>query len=397
MKQAKNKHRDLCIGLKTQEALEYDVGSEELRLANRDAGPFRWLIGVFAQANDPSVFTDTRSFNGDPSNPASLADPTQYSDEDTDVVQRHREYAVFGNTSYDWSKWTFEAGLRADYNNSSLTDALHGVSNEQHGTEILPKFSASYHFDKDVMGYATIARGFQPGDLVEEFDAAGNPFAGKYRPETTWNYELGFKSTFFDRLRFNAAVFYIQYQDRLFQTVALEANQFVQVTTNIGPSHNYGAEFDVSARLTRELLLTASMGVTEAVWGNVPFYDLDLNVPTNLNGRTAPYTPAYQGSLSLDWSHHLTENLVLGARADTSFVGQQNWDPTDHYQQPAYQLVNLGLRLEGAKWSVGAHVANVFNKLYNTEFISAAEVQAPFNVAGIGRPRLWTVALNYRW
>ena len=27
----------------------------------------------------------------------------------------------------------------------------------------------------------------------------------------------------------------------------------------------------------------------------------------------------------------------------------------------------------------------------------AAEVQAPFNVAGIGRPRLWTVALNYRW
>ena len=137
--------------------------------------------------------------------------------------------------------------------------------------------------------------------------------------------------------------------------------------------------------------------MTEAVWGNVPYYDLDLNVPTNLNGRTAPYTPAYQGSLSLDWSHHLTENLVVGARADTSFVGQQNWDPTDHFQQPAYQLVNLGLRLEGAKWSVGAHVSNVFNKLYNTEFISAAEVQAPFNVAGIGRPRLWTVALNYRW
>jgi len=379
------------------QTFKYDVGSEELRLANRDAGPFRWLIGVFAQANDPSVFMDTRSFNGDPSNPAALADPTQYSDEDTDVVQRHREYALFGNTSYDWAKWTFEAGLRADYNNSSLTDALHGVSNEQHGTEILPKFSASYHFDKDVMGYATIARGFQPGDLVEEFDAAGNPFAGKYRPETTWNYELGFKSTFFDRLRFNAAVFYIQYQDRLFQTVQFETTQFVQVTENIGPSHNYGAEFDVSARLTREFLLSASFGVTEAVWGNVPFYDPDLNVTTNLNGRTAPYTPAYQGSLSLDWSHRLTENLVVGARADTSFVGQQNWDPTDHYQQPAYQLVNLGLRLEGAKWSVGAHVSNVFDKLYNTEFASAAEVQAPFNVAGIGRPRLWTVALNYRW
>ena len=331
------------------QTFKYDVGSEELRLANRDAGPFRWLIGVFAQANDPSVFTDTRSFNGDPSNPAALADPTQYSDEDTDVVQRHREYALFGNTSYDWSKWTFEAGLRADYNNSSLTDALHGVSNEQHGTEILPKFSASYHFDKDVMGYATIARGFQPGDLVEEFDAAGNPFAGKYRPETTWNYELGFKSTFFDRLRFNAAVFYIQYQDRLFQTVQFETTQFVQVTENIGPSHNYGAEFDVSARLTREFLLSASFGVTEAVWGNVPFYDPDLNVPTNLNGRTAPYTPAYQGSLSLDWSHHLTDNLVVGARADTSFVGQQNWDPTDHSPAAGVPVRQPGTAAGGRK------------------------------------------------
>jgi iron complex outermembrane recepter protein len=379
------------------QTFKYDVGSEELRLSNRGDGAFRWLLGVFAQANDPSVFTVTRAFNGDPSDPASLSDPTQYSDQNTDVMQRHREYAVFGNTSYDWAKWTFEAGLRADYNNSSLADPLYGISNDQHGTEILPKFSASYHFDKDVMGYGTISRGFQPGDLVEEFDASGNPFVGKYKPETTWNYELGLKSTFFDRLRFNAAVFYIDYQDRLFQTVALEANQFIQVTQNIGPSHNYGGEFDVSTRLMRELLLTVSFGVTEAVWGNVPYYDLDLNEATNLNGRTAPYTPAYQGSISLDWSHHLTDNLVFGARADTSFVGQQNWDPTDHYQQPAYQLVNLGIRLEGTKWSVGAHVSNVFNKLYNTEFISAAEVQAPFNVAGIGRPRLWTVALNYHW
>jgi iron complex outermembrane recepter protein len=379
------------------QTFKYDVGSEELRLANSGDTALKWLVGVFAQANDPSVFTVTRSFNGDPSNPAALADPTQYSDQNTDAVQRHREYAMFGNASYTLANWTFETGLRADYNNSSLTDPLYDIAGQQHGTEILPKFSASYHFDKDVMGYATISRGFQPGDLVEQFDSAGNPYVGKYKPETTWNYELGLKSTFLDRIRFNAAVFYINYQDRLFQTVALEASQFIQVTQNIGASHNYGGEFDVSARLTQDLLFSTSFGVTKAVWGNVPYFDLDLNEPTNLDGRTAPYTPAYQGSVSLDWSHHLTESLTLGARADVSFVGQQNWDPTDHFQQPAYQLVNLGIRLEGAKWSVAGHVSNVFNKLYNTEFISAAEVQAPFNVAGIGRPRLWTVALNYRW
>jgi iron complex outermembrane recepter protein len=374
-----------------------NVGSQEFRLANSDGGAFRWLVGLFAQANDPSVYTDTRAFNGDPSDAAALADPTMYSDQDTDVKQRHREYATFGDAMYDWANWTFEAGVRADYNSSTLEDPIYGISGSQHGTEVLPKFSASYHFAKDVMGYGTVSRGFQPGDLVEQFDVNGNPYAATYKPETTWNYELGLKSTLFDRIRFNAAIFYIDYQQRLFQTVALEASQFVQVTENIGPSHNYGGEFDVAMRITPDLYFTTSFGATKAIWGNTPYYDLDLNVPTNLNGRTAPYTPAYQGSLSLDWSHHLNEALLLGARIDSSFVGQQNWDPTDHFQQPAHQTVNTGIRLEGTRWSVEGHVANVFNKLYNTEFISAAELQAPFNVAGISRPRMYTVSLKYRW
>ena len=338
---------------------KFDVGSEELRLANTGDDPLKWLVGLFALANDPRTFTNTVSFNGDPSNPASLDDPTQYSAQNTNVVQRHREYALFGNVSYDWAKWTFETGLRADYNNSSLADTIYDISNEQHATEILPKFSASYHFDKDVMAYATVSRGFQPGDLIEEFDAQGNPIVGRYRAETTWNYEVGLKSTFFDRIRLNAAAFYIDYDNRLFQTVAFEANQFVQVTDNIGASHNYGAEFDLSAVLTRDLLLTTSFGVTEAVWGNVPYYDPDLNQETNLSGRTAPYVPAYQGTVSLDWSHHLFDGLTVGARADTALVGQQNWDPTDHYQQPAHQIVNFGLRLEGEKWTIAAHVFNV--------------------------------------
>jgi len=57
-------------------------------------------------------------------------------------------------------------------------------------------------------------------------------------------------------------------------------------------------------------------------------------------------------------------------------------DPTDHFQQPAHQLVNLGIRLEGTQWTVSGHVSNVFNKLYNTEYIQRRGVQAPFNVAG---------------
>jgi len=217
------------------------------------------------------------------------------------------------------------------------------------------------------------------------------------------------KSTLFDRVRLNAAIFYIQYKDRLFQTNVIQAGQLIGVTENVGDSHNYGGELEVSTRLTKELYIVGGFGVTKAIWGNVPWNDPDLAVcadgsapppagcPVNLKGRTATNTPSYQGSLSLDWSHHLTDSLVFGARADASFVGSSYWDVTDHYQQNPYQLLNLGVRLEGARWTVSGHVSNVFDKLYNTAFISAAELGAPFGAASVSRPRMWTAAVSYHW
>jgi iron complex outermembrane receptor protein len=374
-----------------------DVYTEELRLANSDAGALKWLFGVFGQVNNNVNALLSRQFIGDPSNPANFNDPTQFADQFTDPQQRHHEYALFGNATYEHGKWTFETGLRLDYNDSSMTDGVYGLFGQQHGTQVLPKFSLAYHFAKDVMGYTTISRGFEPGDLVEGFDANGNPLITQYKAEKTWNYEAGLKSTLFDRVRFNAAVFYIQYDERLFQTNIIESGQLVGVTENIGSSHNYGGEFDVSTRLTRELLFSGSFGVTKAIWGNVPVFDSDLDQPTNLQGRTATNTPSYQGSVSLDWSHNLTDRLVFGARVDASFVGYSFWDVTDHYRQNPYQLVNLGVRLEGNRWSVSGHVSNLTNQLYNTAFISAAELQAPFNVAGIGQPRLWSAAVSYHW
>jgi iron complex outermembrane receptor protein len=374
------------------------VGSEELRLANTGSGPFKWLVGLFGQINDNDTAHVSRSFSGaNPFDPTEWPNPANYTDQFTDPLQHHHEYAVFGDASYDWNAWSIETGVRADYNTSSMTDSLYGLEAARHGTEILPKFSASYHFDKDIMGYTTISRGFEPGDFVEDFDANGNPFIFEFKPETTWNYEAGLKSTVFDRVRVNAAIFYIQYRDRLFQTNVIHGGQLVGVTENIGDSHNYGGEFEVSTRLTRELFASAGFGVTKAVWGNIPWSDPDLGIDTNLKGRTATNTPDYQASLSLDWSHHLTEALVFGARADASFVGRSFWDVTDHFEQRPYQLVNLGVRLEGSKWTVSGHVSNLTNKLYNTAFISAPELGAPFGAAGVGRPRLWTAGFTYRW
>ncbi len=375
------------------------VTSEELRLGNSSAGPTRWLLGLFIQGNDlPRAYSDSRSFNGDPGDMASWSEPALYSDQIVNPEQQHRDYAVFGNVQYSFNPWTIEAGLRLDYDDSSMTDVLNAVSLDQHATEVMPKLSVSYQIEEQTMAYATVSRGFEPGDLTEGADALGNPVIDRYRPETAWSYELGVKSSFVDRIRLNAALFYVDYRDRLFQSNQLELGQFVNVVTNIGDSKNYGAETDFSVRLTRDLRVDGSLGLTKAVWGNVPYIDPDLNyAAVNLSGRTGPNTPDYQGSLALDWSHVISGDVSVGARIDATAIGRQYWDVTDHYAQPAYQLVNAGVRVAVSRWELSGHIFNAFDARYNTAYISAAEVGAPFNVAGIGRPRLYSVKLAYRF
>jgi iron complex outermembrane recepter protein len=370
--------------------------SQELRLQSSGSGGFKWLGGLFWQGNDPKHLQTTRQFTF-ASNPPDFADPTQYADQTTDTENRLREYAAFGNASYDFSQWTIETGLRVDYYTNSVRDPLYLLAGRISGTQLDPKFSMTYHLGADALVYGAISRGFEPAGLSEGFDVNGNPLITHYGAETTWNYELGMKSTLAPWLRLNTAVFYIDYRNRLFQTNILESGQLVSVVENIGPSHNYGAEMDLTAQLARGLLLTAGLGTTRAVWGNAPLFDSDLNVPTNLRGRLVPFTPQYQGSISLDWSHAIADDWTLGLRADASFVGRQNWDVTDHWSQTSYQLVNLGMRLEYKGLTLTGHVANVFDTKYNNIYVSAAELQAPFNVGSIGRPRMWTVGLDYRW
>jgi iron complex outermembrane recepter protein len=386
------------------------VWSEELRFGTTAAqqvgpGALQWLVGVFAQGNNPDVLWHTITFAGvDPTDPAQTGDPANFATSTTDTVQRHQDYALFANATYDLARLSLQAGVRADYNWSSIADPLWSLRGSQHNLLVMPMLSVSYHLVPEAMAYATVSRGFEPGDFVEGFDANSNPVLNAYHPETTWNYEVGLKSTWRERIRFDVAAFYTRYLNRLYQTNALEAGTIVGVTENIGSSHNYGAELELSGRLLTGLYLNASFGFTKALWGNVPFLDTDLGlaagvpaVATNLDGRDVNFTPAYQGSVTLDWSRHLGGDWTWGVRSSIAFFGREYWDLTNHYYQPAYHVASFGVRVEDPHWRVSANVSNAFNHLYNTVFISAAELGAPFNQASIGRPRLWSGTVSYRW
>ena len=87
----------------------------------------------------------------------------------------------------------------------------------------------------------------------------------------------------------------------------------------------------------------------------------------------------------------------MGARADASFAGRSYWELQDSASQNAYQLLNLGARLENDTFTLAAHVTNVTGDRYNSMYFPAVDVGTSYNFARIGRPRWWTMSATVRF
>ncbi len=306
--------------------------------------------------------------------------------------------AAFANVTYRLAQWSFEAGTRVEYDKDTLwvypTNASPNTTLVQQSvdnTVNLPRGSASYHFNPNLMAYASIARGFTPGGVFN-----GMLGLTEFRPETTLNYELGIKETPFDnRVTYDVAAFYIDYRDRIFQQQTVEPPN-PNIKSNLGDSHNYGMDRSAKVRVTHDLALSAAGGSTIAKWYNATYVDPVTHMPVSLNGLTAPYTPIYQASVSADWERSLTDRIVLGVHAEDSFQGRSHWDPQNLRSQSAYSIANFSVRWGvGSHWTFRGNISNAFDTRCNTNYFYGPALGAPYDVAKLGRPRLITGSVTW--
>jgi iron complex outermembrane receptor protein len=409
------------------------VLSEELRLASATHSSLDWLVGVFVQQHKQDIWNSDILYNFDPNNPLTVG-----YDYDIQNLTQH-VYALFGDATYYWSRWQFEAGLRVENYSSKLrarndpsvvSAPFIQVPPSQSGsvaaplvimpeqsltkTELSPRLSAQYKLTAQTNVYGTYARGYQPATLTEQFLQIL-----PVKAETANSFELGVKSSLPHGIQVNAAAFFINYADRVYQTFKDIAGQFLDVTTNIGNSHNSGFEMDFVAPLSHDYKLSGGIGTTRAVWGNVVYSDPQLtgtqacvfqgtcpNPPPvfrNLHGLTAPFTPAYSANLALDWNHLFGDGYAVGARVDGQAIGQSYWDPNDFARQKAYQLMNFGAHLDKDDWTIIAHVSNLTGTKYNTMYwdlfdVGGSPQNPPFHSFGrINRPRMYVASVTYHF
>ena len=265
------------------------------------------------------------------------------------------------------------------------------IRGRKHDDVFLPKAQIAYRWTPDFMTYAGVSRGYRSGGFNTSFlDVSDLAFD----PEYSWNYEVGFKSSWFNnRVNFNTSLFYIDLSDQQVTQVLPTANTVIR---NAGKSRSMGFEVEASALITEGLLFEGSFGYTDAKYRRYS----DKVSGMDYAGNRTPLAPEYTYNLALQYSlpllesfdfFHKEDSLTWITRAELQGVGKFYWNDANTLKQDPYELVNLRTGLETDNYSITFWAKNVFDKKYNCVAFAFSGSSA---LAQVGAPR--SVGVTFR-
>jgi iron complex outermembrane recepter protein len=364
-----------------------DQFTQELRLVSPGNSRVTYILGAFYQY----FRDDSKDYEYAPGFPAYLGVDRPDQLNDYSAFKRYStDKAVFGELGYHFTPaWQVTVGARWFQDSQTQDNFVSPVLmsgdlppvdipvKERHITApafstTLYKFNTSYRFTPDLMIYANVADGYRRGG-VNSAPACG-PGVTKnclaedeliFKPDRTRNYELGIKSTWFDkRLLVNADLYYVRWTDlRLFT-----ANKFgVDYTVNGSQAVSKGVELQFQGELPGHLSLLGTFTYDDAhLTEPAPNLVSDRNGTYDAEpGDRLPITSKTMGSLNLRWTHHLESGYTFAASYGVSAQGNSYSSiglRASGEIIPGYAVHNASLDLSKNNWNVTFFVDNVTNK-----------------------------------
>ncbi|NQY86636.1 MAG: TonB-dependent receptor [Colwellia sp.] len=403
----------------TRDADETETITQEIRLVSTGDSALSWIVGGFYNKYKESSFS--KEFTPSYSEYALENGVPWYVDEDTgerlqllgEVRPDSLEYiqvnsteitetALFGELSYQATEQlSFTVGARfyqydvksssafdvplsntilGDYTADEINIDLEKLSADDDGS--IFKFNASYQFNDDILAYATVSEGVRIGGAngvpaCTDEDLNGGkqalcalPHEVIYTADTTTNYELGFKSTWFaNKFHFNAALFLVEWNDA--QVSGATANGQLPITSNAASAESKGIEISTRAMLADSLTAYATYAYTQAELTDDAQYlfgvpdDVEDTSFDAFSGDRLPGSPEQQVSVGLTYSTEVFDDKLLDINYGLTYqsdiyskIGLRDYGE----KLPGYALNNMSARVSGDEWSVTLYVDNMFDK-----------------------------------
>jgi len=411
-----------------------DQFTQELRLLSPAEGAFNYVAGLFYFDQDVQR-NFRREFEFQEGNPGiAIAD---FSVDTTN-------WAAFGEATWHFADaWRLILGARYTEDELDflfrrtqqgfplgLPDAVDPTPGDTDDNDLSGKIALQWDYNDVGMTYFSYTQGYKgPAfDITFGTDPVG---LQPVDPETSDAWEFGLKTSLLDRrLRFNAAVFYAEYQE--FQAQAYidpdgvpdcpeddplcdpddDPGSFRLI--NAGEVSTTGVEIDFLAQVTENLRMVGG-----AAWINAEIEDYpggpcsggqefrgecpDDGVQ-DLSGGDLPFSPEWKVNLSA------TYTFVRDGGFDIDLTGAMRAQDDIQYSitqdeltiQDAYAIFDASLALRGrdARWQATAFVKNVTDEFYASSILSNNPNLLPNGYNHIYdkySERTYGVELRYSW
>lgn len=395
-----------------------------LRRADKDAR-WQWVFGAFGFAKWLDMHSPV-DFNQDgindlilyhvnqaiskmmPNSGLDMHDFTVYCDFDIPTFGG----AIFHQSEYKIGHFTLTGGVRLDVEKTRMSydsnvnydyqmtvmgraTGYHALDTAFVGkrsktfVEFMPKAAVTYDFAKGNV-YASVAKGYKAGgfntqifaDIMQEllknqlmgsrnmtqymshvYDDAS---ATEYKPEESWNFEIGTHLKPVNGLSVNATAFLIECRNQQV-TVMPEGNAAGRLMSNAAKSRSVGFEASADYRLPDGWAFNASWGFT-----NAKFRDYQCDAETNYKGKHLPYAPQNTISLSAgkDWTFKgFVDGLYVGGRYD--MVGKIWWNESNELSQPLYGLLSARVTLRHKNAALSFYGRNLTDTDYKVFYFKS--------------------------
>jgi outer membrane receptor protein involved in Fe transport len=234
-----------------------------------------------------------------------------------------------------------------------------------------PNFTLNYELAAGSRIYASVSRGYRAGGynfqlfsdvlqseltaLVREgiTQTRDTTVSGEliaYRPEYSWNYEAGARTTFFqDRVQIALSFFYIDSRDQ--QVTDFVASGLGRITKNVGRSQSRGAEASLTGTFGN-FAAAANYGYTHAT-----FY----------HGNYIPFVPKHTLSVGAEYAFRLRPGWLdrLIVSAQYTGLGKIYFTEENDASQDFYSLLDASVTVEKDDFALTLWGKNMTNTIYN--------------------------------
>ena len=309
-----------------------------------------------------------------------------------------------------WLDYNSNADIDFDFRISVMPMPFQGLNSSPmvHGSlshdyiQLLPKFALQYDIDKKNNIYASVSKGYRSGGyniqmfsdilqgemingMIAVLDETSHGMVSQmggdkiphyesdiqkatlYKPEYSWNYEVGAHTTLFDgKVQADVAAYYMDTRNQ--QISRFAQSGLGRTTVNAGKSRSLGAEAAVVARITDAFTLNGNYGYTHATFTDYVTNDKSGN-EVNYNGKYVPFVPMHTFGAGAQYVFALKrcnwlDNITVNA--NYRGAGRIYWTEQNNVSQSVYGTLNGRISLNKGNGQIGLWINNALNTKYQT-------------------------------